>query len=250
MFNETKKIIQSAESLLIGKLRNGTPKFIDFLISDSFFIYTGLKFFFLPIKKFLIILAVSLTALLLISHYLYLDKPTKDALIMVGFFLPISVVFFARPSKYCFELITSEMLSELGDVIEVNGIASNDKINSLRKNIALAEQRVGLRNKKLNWLFGSYLAVCLFMFNYFWRFAIEIGKFDLQMFFDSVTLPAILFLFFTPFFYVLVGSYKKGNDAVFQLINLSIVELEVALNRKVETKTRRSKRRGYPISNN
>jgi hypothetical protein len=35
MFNETKKIIQSAESLLIDNLRKGTPKFIDFLTSAS-----------------------------------------------------------------------------------------------------------------------------------------------------------------------------------------------------------------------
>ncbi|MFW5439582.1 MAG: hypothetical protein ACKE5M_02730 [Methylophilaceae bacterium] len=248
MLSETKIIIQEAEDLILGKYRDDIPNFISKHMNDVSYIFAGLKRSLLPVKQFLFIFVPLITTALIFTSCFSVEKETESMLVMFSFFIPIAIVVFARPSNFCFVLITDNVINELMNTIKLNGFVQKHQLITFTKTIDLAKGRVDKRNKNFNWLFGSYLAICIFMINFYWKLATNIGEFDFQAFINSVTLPVILFILFTPFFYILINSYKKGNDAVFQLIYLSINELENTFNKQAEAKNKRKKR--YQIKNN
>ncbi len=234
MLSEAKIIIKEAEDLILGKYRYDIPSFVSKHINDFFFIYAGFHRLFLPIKQFLIIFVPLIFLATLFSNCFSIQKETNDLLVILSFFIPIAIVVFARPSNFCFELISDTIIIELVETIKLNGFSKSFQIDPLRNTINLAKDRVDKRNKNFNWLFAAYLAICTYIFSFYSNLALSISEFNFQDFIDSVTLQVILFLFSTPLIYALITSYKKATDAVFQLIHLSINELEARLNIKEE----------------
>lgn len=242
MLSEAKIIIKEAEDLILGKYRYDIPNFVSKHINDVYFIYAGFQRLFLPIKHFLKIFLPLILLATLFSNIISIQKSINDLLLIFSFFIPIAIVVFARPSNFCFELISDTIIIELVETIKLNGFSKSFQVGSLRNTINLAKDRVDKRNKNFNWLFAAYLAICTYIFSFYSKLAFSISEFNLQDFIDSITLPVILFLCSTPLIYALITSYKKATDAVFQLIHLSINELEARLNFKEEVLLNRKMR--------
>lgn len=243
MLSEAKIVIQEAEDLILGEYREDIPNFVSKLMNDFSYISVGLKRLFLPIKRFLIIYVPLILTTLILSSCFSIEKETKGTLMVLSFIIPILMVVFARPSNFCFELITDSLINKLIASLKLNGITHKSQLDSFRKTIDLAKDRTIKRNKNFNWLFATYVAISAYMFGFYFKLVFSIGEFDFQAFIDSATLPVMLFILLTPFFYMLISSYKKANDAVFQLIYLSLNKLESNLNKQSESKAKRKRRK-------
>ena len=226
MINEAKIIIQQAEKIVFGKAMTGIPKPIENFFTGFYFIYIGLDRFFLPVIKFLKIFVMLFISALLISYCFNQSDQINSVLFFFSVLIPISLVVFARPNTYCFESVSSNQIVELANIIQVNGIMKESELSIFKEVIEMAKERVERRNKHFYWLFITYVAVCIFMFDLITKISFNLGRFDFQAFINTVTLPVMLYILFTPLFFVCVHSYKKACDAVFQLISLSIFEVQ------------------------
>lgn len=226
MTKEAKKIIMHAEELLFGKVMAGMPDLIRNFFTGFYYIAIGIERFFLPIMKFIKMLVVLLILAILISFCFNQAGEFKPVLVFFSIIVPIGLVVFARPYTYCLDMVSPKQIAELADVIQQNGIKLDYELTVFREVIELAKNRVEQRNKHYYWIFITYVGTCIFIFDLITKFTFKIGEFDLQTFINAMTLPIILFLIFTPIFFVSVHSYKKANDAVFQLIKLSICEVQ------------------------
>ncbi len=241
MSKEAKIIIMHAEELLFGRVMAGMPDLIRNFFTGFYYIAIGVERFFLPIMKFIKMLIALLILAALISFYFNQEGDFKRVLIFFSIIIPISLVVFARPNTYCFDMVSSKQISELADVIQANGMKLDYELTIFREVIELAKNRVEQRNKHYYWLFVTYVGSCIFMLDLIAKFTFKIGEFDLQAFIDAMSLPVILFLLFTPIFFVSVHSYKKANDAVFQLIKLSICEVQYRIFKQSATNKRKKR---------
>lgn len=229
-------IIKEAEVLVLGRAKEFVPKFISEFFSDFYFIFIGLSLTFSTIKKFLLIFLSIYILTLILDYCLSFSEETKRVFMLMSFTIPIATVIFARPSKFCFNNITQNQVNQLIQIIKNNDISSMNDLGSFEKVIGIAKNRVEIRGKKFKWVFASYIAICIFIFNSYWKLFSKMSVFDFQSFLDSVTSPVLWFILITPFFYILVDSYRKSTDAVFQLINLAIVDLENKTSNRMEVK--------------
>ncbi len=227
MIKETIEIIKESETLILGRFVDGIPQFVCKFLTDLYFITAGISLWASPIKNILKILVPLLVITAVISYCFSLSQQWNLNLLMISFMIPIALVVFARPSKFCFERLGRYKVELLKEFMLSKGVNTVSKVSQYRELILLAKERVDKRNKKFNWLFGSFVAIAVFIFVTYSRLVFKIENFGMQNFFDSITMPTLVFIFITPILYLFVDSYKKVNDAVFHLIFICLIELDV-----------------------
>lgn len=228
LFNLTMAIIHETERRVLtvrsfGAIPDVIMRFVLFPIP---FIQLGTAELFRPALNWTLMwLGLSILAVFLIPHA-EVSEQTKGYILLTCIYVPIFLVVFAMPSTFALDSIKDQQIQSLSDYLYSVGIDSNEKIEALEENLSHIAERTYARTKTLQWLVATIWALFLYGINQANNIALKIAPEQITKIISDNIMTFILYGMVSFLSILVIGGYKKGNDAIFRRLRFAIQELK------------------------
>ena len=226
VFLLTKKILEESEKSLLNSFKTNS-KYIDqdYRLSAGYMLL-GIKELFKPLNKFIKILFYMLISVFLYD-IVFANIKLENTIFTIIIFT--SLVFFAIPSTYAFYGIKNSHIEKILNIFYQNNIKSINILESIEVNINMLYARSNERIKALKWIVStSWLTYTIFLKQFMDLLSKQknININDFSMTNIEITFQMLGYLLVA---IIVITSYKKGIDFLFNAIKFSINEYKFIL---------------------
>jgi len=225
IFLLTKVIVQESEKNLLLPF-NTTHKsiFQKYRLAAEYMIL-GFKELFRPFLEFVIILV----SIIILSYIYNIFADTTLENIILIIITCISLIFFAIPSTYAFYGIENKDIEKVINILYKNNIKTISSLENIENNIDVIYSRTKERIKTIRWIVSiSWLGFTLFQKQFIMMInkQSDLNINDFAMANIEITIQMLVYICVA---IIMIASYKKGMDFLFNTIKFAINEYKIIL---------------------
>ncbi|ENM5768074.1 hypothetical protein V4V57_003846 [Vibrio mimicus] len=226
MFTRTKEILEASESALLGFSANRSMlKPIQRLfIYPLVYLKVGFGDFTKPMAVWSLTSFSVLVVLMLFSSSLEMPKELFLLLSNACAWGILLLTTFLTPSTYAFYGATEASVHRVVDILNRNGVQTEEEVELFESNMEKVEQRIESRVKFYKWIIGSFWGLYLLLLNFQLRFLSLSGKpVDDELLnkgFDNF----LYVILFTAFALIAMVSYKRASNMLIANLQYACVE--------------------------
>lgn len=228
LFDLTLAVVQETERRVLTFRSGGTIS--DVIMRNIMFpfpfLQLGVGELLRPASKWASLSFGLLVIVAILIPYAGISADAKSYIFLACTYAPMFLVVFAVPSTFAFDSIKVTQIQSLSNYIYSLGIDCEEKIKAFEDNLSNISERTYARTKTLKWLVATVWALFLYGLNQVNNIAFKISPEQTTKVISDNIGTLVIYGVVTLLSVLVIGGYKKGNDAVFRRLQFAVQELK------------------------